>query len=72
MLNDNNDDGNILLLKTEFYVPVVTLSARDNQKLSNLFIESIDYVLVYTNEANNARRFNARKYYLPKGIIKNY
>ena len=31
MLNDNNDDGNILLLKTEFYVPVVTLSARDKK-----------------------------------------
>ena len=30
------------------------------------------FVLVYTNEANNAKRFNARKYYLPKGIIKNY
>ena len=30
------------------------------------------FVLVYTNEANNAKRFNDRKYYLPKGIIKNY
>ena len=28
------------------------------------------FVLVYTIEANNAKRFNARKYYLPKGIIK--
>ena len=30
------------------------------------------FVLVYTNEANNAKRFNDRKYYLPKGTIKNY
>ena len=30
------------------------------------------FVLVYTNEANNAKRFNARKYYVPKDIIKNY
>ena len=30
------------------------------------------FVLVYTNEANNAKRFNARKYHLRKGIIKNY
>ena len=30
------------------------------------------FVLVYTNEGNNAKRFNARKYYLPKSIIKNY
>ena len=30
------------------------------------------FVLVYTNEFNNAKRFNARKYYLPKGITKAY
>ena len=30
------------------------------------------FVLVYTIEANNAKRFNARKYHLPKGIIKYY
>ena len=29
-------------------------------------------VLVYTNESDNAKRFNAPKYYLSKGIIKNY
>ena len=30
------------------------------------------FVLIYTNHDSNAKRFNARKYYLPKGIIKNY
>ena len=25
-----------------------------------------------SNEANNAKRFNRRKYYVPKDIIKNY
>ena len=30
------------------------------------------FLLVYTNEANNTKRFNARKYYLPKGITINY
>ena len=30
------------------------------------------FVLVYTNEANNTKGFNARKYYLPKGIIQTY
>ena len=30
------------------------------------------FVLVYTNHDNNAKRFNAQKYYIPKGIIKNY
>ena len=30
------------------------------------------FVLVYTNEGGNAKRFNAKKYYLAKGIIKHY
>ena len=30
------------------------------------------FALVYTNDGNNAKRFNARKHYLPKGIIDNY
>ena len=30
------------------------------------------FVLVYTNEDINAKRFISRKYYLPKDIIKNY
>ena len=30
------------------------------------------FVLVYSNQDANAKKFNARKYYLPKGIIKNY
>ena len=30
------------------------------------------FVLLYTNQDANTKRFNARKYYLPKGIIKNY
>ena len=29
-------------------------------------------VLVYSNQDANAKRFNARKLYLPKGIIKDY
>ena len=30
------------------------------------------FVLVYTNEDDEAKRFNAQKYYLWKGVIKNY
>ena len=30
------------------------------------------FVLVYTNETYNAKKFNAGKYYSPKGMIKNY
>ena len=28
------------------------------------------FVLVYTNQGSNAKRFNAQKYYLPKDIMK--
>ena len=106
--NGNNDDNNIFTINdTKLYVPVVTLSARDNQKLSKLLSKGFErsvywneyntkyenknttnyykyflksnfvgvnrlFVLVYANEANNTKRFNAQKYYLPKGIIKNY
>ena len=110
--NDINEDANanniIFTIKyTKFHVLVVTLSARDNQNLSELlrkvfeksafwnqyktrsenknvtnefryFLESGFaganrlFVLVYTNERNNSERFNGQKYYLPKGIIRNY
>ena len=29
------------------------------------------FVLIYSNAYNNAKRYKARRYYLPKGIIKN-
>ena len=35
------------------------------------FCWSQQIVLVYTNKTNNATGFNARKYYLPKGMMKN-
>ena len=28
--------------------------------------------MIYTNQDDNVKRFNAKKYYLPKSIIKNY
>ena len=94
-INDNNANNVIFTIKdTKLYAPVVTLSPRDNQKLSKLlskrFEQSVYWyeykaksenknttneyryflesnfvgvnrllVLVYTNEANNAKRFNA-------------
>ena len=93
--NGNNDDNNIIftIKDTKLYVPVVTLSARVNQKLIKLLSKGFErsvywneyktksgtkiqqmnidifsksnfvaayglFVLVYTNEANNAKRFN--------------
>ena len=107
--NGNNDDNNIIftIKDTKLYVPVVTLSARVNQKLIKLLSKGFErsvywneyktksetkiqqmnidifsksnfvvayglFVLVYTNEANNAKRFNVWKYCLFKVIIKNY
>ena len=107
--NGNNNENNIIftIKNTKLYVPVITLLARDNQKLSKLLSKEFEgsvywyeyetksenknatneyryflksnfvgvkrlFVLVYKNDANNAKRFNAQKYYLPKGKIKNY
>ena len=50
--NVNNIDSNNIIFTikdTKFYVPVVTLSARDNQKLSKLLIKGFER-LVYWNE----------------------
>ena len=38
----------------------------------NIDIFNTLFIFVYTNYGANAKRFNARKYYLSKGIIKNY
>ena len=110
--NNINEDGNannviFTIKETKLYVPVVNLSAKDNQKLWKLlskrfqrsvywnecktksdnkntsdeyrcFLESNFvgvnrlFALVYTNGGGNAKRFKAKTYYLPKGIIKNY
>ena len=105
--NGNNDDNNIIFTIKDAIVPVVTLSARSNQKLSKLLGKGLErsvywneyktksenkkmknefryflesnlfgvnrlFVLVYINEINNAKRFNVRKYYLPKRIIENF
>ena len=49
--NGNNDDNNIVftIKDTKLYVPVVTLSARDNQKLSKLLSKGFERS-VYWNE----------------------
>ena len=99
-VNDNDKTNNIILTikGTKLYDAVVTLSARDNQKLSKVLSEGFErsvywneyktkrenknatneyryflesnfvgvnrlFVLVYANEASNAKRINARKYY---------
>ena len=38
------------------------------------FFESyfVGAILVYSNVGDNAKRYKYRRYYLPKGVIKNY
>ena len=111
-INNNDNANNIILINinnyySKLYVPVATLSARDNQKLSKLLDKGSErlvywkeyktksenknttnecryfpesnfvgvnrlFVLVYSNEGENAKRFKAKRYYLPRAIIKNY
>ena len=49
--NRNNDDNNIIftIKDTKLYVPVITLSARDNQKLSKTLSNGFERS-VYWNE----------------------
>ena len=101
-VNDNDKANNIIfnIKDMKLYVPVVTLSARHNQKWSRIWkgfersvywnenITKTEYnnttyeyrycpesifvwvnrlfVLVYTNEANNAKKFNDRKHIYQK------
>ena len=105
---DANVENTIFTIKdTKLNVSVVTLLAKDNQKVSKLlskglkrlvywneyktksdnryktyefkyFVESNFvavnrlFVLAYTNEDATSKRFKTKRYYLPKGIIKNY
>ena len=106
--NANTNSNNIIftITDTKLYVPVITLAAKENQKLSKLLIKGLEksvylneyetksenknttneyryflesnfvgvnrlFILIYTNENDDAKRFKARRYYLPKGVIKN-
>ena len=108
--NDNadaNSDNIIFTIKdTKSCVPVVTLTSKDNQKLSKFlskgfqrtvywneyktksenkntaneyiyFLKSnfvgvnILFALINSNQNDRFKRFNGKKYYLIKGIIKN-
>ena len=82
----------LLLKDTKLHVPVVALSARNNQKLIKLCSKGFErsvfrnntrneyryflksnfvggnrlFVLVCSNEDNDSKRFQAKRYYLPK------
>ena len=51
--NDNNEANNIIFTtkKTKLYVPVVTLSARDNKKLSKIFSKGFERSIFQMNKS---------------------
>ena len=104
--NANNVHITFTIKDTKRYIPVVTLSAKDYQKLSKFpskdfersvyrnectkkcenkntkngfryFLESNFvvvnrlFLLIYSNQDDNVKRYKARRYYSPIGIIKN-
>ena len=73
-VNDNNDGNNIIftIKDTELYVPVLTLSARDNQKSSKLLSKGSER-LVYWNEyktkSGNKNTANEFRFFLQSNFV---
>ena len=72
--NGNNDDNNIIFTieDTKLYVPIVTLSAKDNQKLSKLLSKGSERS-VYWNEnkikSDNKTRTNEFTFFLNQTLL---
>ena len=72
--NGKNDDSNtVLTIKdTKLYVPVVTLSARENQKLSKIldkgFARSV-YWNEYKTKSDNENTTNEFTYFLESNFV---
>ena len=72
--NGNNDDNDIAftIKNTKLYVPVVTLSARDNQKLSKPFSEEFErsvYWNEYKTKSDNKNTTNKFRFFLESNFI---
>ena len=72
-VNGNDDDNNIIFIKhTKLYVPVVTLSARGNQKLSKFLskgFERSDYWNEYKTKGENKNTTNEFRYFLKSNFV---
>ena len=67
--NGNNDDNNIIftIKDTNLYVPVVNLSARDNQKLSKLLSKGFERSVDWNKckiKSDNKNTTNEFRYFL--------
>ena len=72
--NGNNDDNNIILTikDTKLYVPIATLSARDNQKLSKLLSNEAErsiYWSEYKTKSEIKNAANESWYFLESNFV---
>ena len=72
--NDNNRKNIILTIKdTKLYVSVVTLSARDNQKLSKFLSKGFErsaYWNEYKTKSENENMTNKYRYFLESNFVR--
>ena len=73
-VNGNNDDNNIIftIKDTELYVPVVTLSARENQKSSKLLSKGSErsvYWNGYKTKSDNKNTTNEFRFFLQSYFV---
>ena len=75
VINDNDNTNNIIftIKNTKLYIPVRTLSARDNQKLSKLPSKGFE-ISVYWNEyktkSENKNTSNEYRYFLESKFVR--
>ena len=72
--NGNNNENNIIftIKNTILYVPVITLSARDNQKLSKLLSKEFErsvYWYEYETKSENKNATNEYRYFLKSNFV---
>ena len=71
--NDTNSNNIIFIIKdTKLYVPVVTLSAKDNQKLSKLLSKRFErsvYWNEYKTKNDNKNPTNEFRYFLESNLF---
>ena len=72
--NGSNDDNNIIftIKDTKLYVPVVTLSARGNQKLSKLLSEGFErsaYWNEYKTKSDNKNTTTEFRFFLESNFV---
>ena len=71
--NDNADNIIFTIKRTQLYVPVVTLSAKDNKKLSRLLSKGFErsvYWNEYKTKSENKNTINKYRYFLESNFVR--